>query len=184
MSSWIVCCARQIWDSRTENPEATNTLAIGESRGSARDTFLLRPKISSFSCSFLGKIGQIIGWRPLCIGKSKGAPWRPPLGPNSFIFMQFSGIFWPNNRLAPPSLENPESATACPPPSLTNGRGLMASDSNSQISWDSGSNRITQIWQSLEERSANFSYPPWLEETPRLSDKNRACRSKLSLRVI
>ena len=30
---------------------------------------------------------------------------RPPLGPNSFIFMQFWGIFSPNNRLAPPPWE-------------------------------------------------------------------------------
>ena len=27
----------------------------------------------------------------------------PPPGPNSFIFMQFSGKIWPNNRLASPS---------------------------------------------------------------------------------
>ena len=55
------------------------------------------------------------------IGGSRG--WRqgrapPPLGPNSFIFMQFSVKIWPNNRLAPPPwklapprLGNPGSAT-------------------------------------------------------------------------
>ena len=54
------------------------------------------------------------------IGGSKGAPGtRPPMGSNSFIFIQFSGSFWPNGRLAPPpwvlaspSLGNPGSATA------------------------------------------------------------------------
>ena len=35
------------------------------------------------------------------IGGSKGAPGTPQ-GPISFIFMQFSGNNWPNNRLAPP----------------------------------------------------------------------------------
>ena len=59
------------------------------------------------------------------IGKSKGdaRDTCPPLGLNSFIFMQFWGIFWPKNRLAPPvwglappPLENPGSATVtCPP---------------------------------------------------------------------
>ena len=57
------------------------------------------------------------------IGGSKGgrqgrAPPPPPLGPNSFIFMQFLGKFGQNNRLAPPPwglapprLGNPGSAT-------------------------------------------------------------------------
>ena len=44
---------------------------------------------------------------------------RAPSGSSSFIFMQFLGKFWPNNRLAPPPwglapppLGNPGSATA------------------------------------------------------------------------
>ena len=37
------------------------------------------------------------------IGGSKGdaGDVRPPLGLISFIFMQFAGKFWPNNKLAP-----------------------------------------------------------------------------------
>ena len=40
----------------------------------------------------------------LRIGGSKGGARdvRPSLGPNSFIFMQFLGKFWPINRLVPP----------------------------------------------------------------------------------
>ena len=59
--------------------------AVADLRGGARDArppSPLWPKISSFSCSFRKKIGQIIGWR------------SPPLG------------------LAPPPLGNPGSATA------------------------------------------------------------------------
>ena len=56
----------------------------------------------------------------LFIGGSKGGARdvRPP-DPNSVIFMQFLGNFWPNNRLvppprglAPPPLGNPGSTTA------------------------------------------------------------------------
>ena len=42
----------------------------------------------------------------------------PPVGPISFIFMEFSGKIWPNNRLVPPlgltplRLGNPGFATA------------------------------------------------------------------------
>ena len=42
-------------------------------------------------------------WKNLIGGSKRGArDARPPLGPNSFIFMQFLGNFWSNIRLAPP----------------------------------------------------------------------------------
>ena len=54
------------------------------------------------------------------IGGPRGRQGRvPPLSPNFFVFMQFSGKIDQNNRLAPPTsglaphpLGNPESATA------------------------------------------------------------------------
>ena len=41
------------------------------------------------------------------IGRAKGAPGTrgPPLGLISFIFMQFQGENWTNNRLRPSPLE-------------------------------------------------------------------------------
>ena len=60
----------------------------------------------------------------LSSGGSKGAPGtHPPLGPNSFILIQFSGKFWLNNTFVHPTFEvgvspprpglgNPGSATA------------------------------------------------------------------------
>ena len=53
------------------------------------------------------KSGQSIG------GSKGGCQGRaPPLGPISFIFMQFSGEIWRNNKLAPsPQGLAPGSAT-------------------------------------------------------------------------
>ena len=50
-------------------------------------------------------------------GSKGGARDAPPLGPISFIFMQFSGKIWPNNRFLPPPLE-----LAPPPPHPPSGK--------------------------------------------------------------
>ena len=65
-----------------------------------------------FTCCFSPRDQTFTLWRndeKMCwfssIGGSKGGGRDGrPSGPNSFIFMQFSGTFWPNNRLTTPTL--------------------------------------------------------------------------------
>ena len=57
---------------------------------------------------YIVNVAQFLHCAAICnadklTGKSKGYP--PPLGLISFIFMQFLGTNWSNNRLAPPPLE-------------------------------------------------------------------------------